>query len=839
MQRTVLYSGICLAACAASSMANARTAAAAIHLPAQSLATSLEAISSQMDINILFTPDVVAGRHAPAVDGSMTVQEAVRRLLVGTGLTAIPDADGGFVIRKEEGRSSDVWQGAGGDIIVTAQKVQQRAMDVPITISVMTKERMEQVGVSDLDELSNYIPGLNIQEQSANNPGIVIRGITSDSGSSQQAARVTLYYNGVDISRSRSAYQGIYDMERIEVVKGPQATLFGTASTIGAISMISAKPKPGLSGEMGAGYGNYGAYKLGGFLNAGSDILAARVAFSWEKRDGYVHNLDPAQGDLYAKNQLGVRASLHFTPSTDFTADLVLTYDRQRNSGTPFTNLRLPPASIPGNPYGNVWLGGSPLASQRLEGDKLGLTRNIYDVNFTANWKFADDWNFTTVNGFRQFDSNELFDADGSRAWYLEFGENARGWQFSHEGRFAYRTDTIRASFGWNYFYEKSNQYVPFSSEEGTFIQCSTGRIAGLGCINSNNVVTASQATSILTGGLATSIPYFSWFNNRGINQSWSVFGETTWLPTPALELTAGVRLLIEKRRSGFGAYAPNSVLTGRPLIPSQVNTNGNYFWAEDSYQATLPRFNALYRIDPNINLYATISKGRRSPTVNVDAASATTARINPIAAENVWNYEGGIKGRAGIISGSLGVYYQKYDNFQVSVQDGTVTRTVSAGTASNLGVEAEVQVTPTSWFNLFGNVGYIDGGVDKKAANGRFAGMKFRLQPEWQAAAGFTLNVPVTEGVKAFLTPSVTYRSKIYFEIPNTELISQDKVTLVNVRGGVSLADGRYEVAAYARNLFNKRYLLDAGNTGGAFGYPTFIPAEPRFYGVQLTGRF
>ena len=154
----------------------------------------------------------------------------------------------------------DVADESDGDvIIVTAQKFEQKSTDVPITISANSGERMKQLGVSDLDELSNYVPGLNIQEQSANNPGIVIRGITSDSGSAQQAARVTLYYNGVDISRSRGSYQDIYDVDRIEVIKGPQATLFGTASAVGAISIISAKPKPGLSGEVSASYGNFDA----------------------------------------------------------------------------------------------------------------------------------------------------------------------------------------------------------------------------------------------------------------------------------------------------------------------------------------------------------------------------------------------------------------------------------------------------------------------------------------------------------------------------------------------------------------------------------------------------
>jgi iron complex outermembrane receptor protein len=131
----------------------------------------------------------------------------------------------------------------GDDIVVTAQKIEQRAIDVPITISATSGAQLRNLGVGDLDELSNYIPGLNIQEQSANNPGIVIRGITSDSGSAQQAARVTLYYNGTDISRSRGSYQAIYDVDRIEVIKGPQATLFGTARRRSARS-ASYRPDP-------------------------------------------------------------------------------------------------------------------------------------------------------------------------------------------------------------------------------------------------------------------------------------------------------------------------------------------------------------------------------------------------------------------------------------------------------------------------------------------------------------------------------------------------------------------------------------------------------------------
>ena len=749
----------------------------------------------------------------------------------------------------EAAGEEQITEETGNMIVVTAQKIEQRALDVPITISALSGQQIANLGVTDLDELSNYVPGLNIQEQSANNPGIVIRGITSDSGSAQQGPRVTLYYNGVDISRSRGSYQAIYDLERVEVIKGPQATLFGTASAVGAISLVSAKPKPGFSAEMTGGYGNYDATLLSGFVNAGSDVIAGRVAFEWRTRDGYVKNLATSQEkDLYAKDQFGVRGSLRFTPSSDITVDLIGTYDQQRNGGTPFISGTFPAfAGAPGGPanaFVDANLGGSPYSAQALGDDQLGLNREVYDVNLTAAWDFAPGWTFTTVNGYRKFDSAEVFDADGSAAPFLEFAEIAKGDQFSHEGRFSYAGDRLRGSFGWNVFSEDGIQNVPFSTEEGTFLQCLTSLfgaplVPGIACVAPDGSVPAAAVTGLATSGAAQAIPYTSVFENQGQNDSYSVFADVTFIPVESVELTAGVRYLWEDRSSGFLAVVPNSVLSGAPLIPGQVDTGGQTLTAEDSFDAWLPRFNVLYRISPDVNVFATISKGRRSPVVPVNAGGAQDL----IPEETVWNYEAGVKLATGIVSGSLGVYYQKYDNFQVSIADpdnlGSFI-TASAGSASNLGVEAELAVQATDWLSVFGNVGYISGGIDEDGAySPEYSGARFRLQPEWQAAGGFTVDYPLGNGARLFATPSITYRSRIFFEVPNDPLISQGPVTLVNARAGVSFANDRFEIAGFIRNAFDEDYLLDAGNTGGSFRVPTFIPAEPRLFGVELTARF
>jgi iron complex outermembrane receptor protein len=742
------------------------------------------------------------------------------------------------------------------EILVTAQKREQRIADVPVTVTALTGARMASIGVSELDEVAAFIPGLQVQEQSANNPGFVIRGITSDNGSSQQGARVTLYYNGIDISRSRGAWQDLYDLERIEVVKGPQATLFGTAAAVGAISLISNKPQPGFSGGIDASYGNSDRTQVSGFLNAGNDMLSGRIAFAYKYRKGYVRNIagdanvpnqnqgGVDQDDLNGQDQRGVRGSLRFRPSDSITADLVLTYDGQRNPGTAFKSRAFAPTGGQTGDYGNAELSGSPYSAAALGARKLGLDRNVYDANLTITADLSPGITFTTVNGYRRFDALEIFDADGGPAAYLEFAEDAKGDQWSHESRFAFEGPKYRASVGWNAFFENGFQRVPFATEEGTYLACSVsgaykpirdilngnGIATGPACVAPNGTIPATRATALLTSGRATAIPYSSEFTN---------------IPVPQLELTAGARILIEDRQSGYSSVQPNSVILAGLGIQSSllgtVNTNGNKFVAEKSFTAILPRFNALLKVTDDVNLYATISKGRRSPVVQL-AAQRTAFGVGPnlqvVPQENVWNYEGGVKGRVGPFSGAASVFYQTYDGFQVSVSNNGVVTTQSAGSAKNLGVELEGNLKIASYLSIFGTFAYIDGGIGDEAANGVFAGNQFRLQPDKTASAGAILRLPVG-GATLYATPTITYKSKVFFELPNNPAISTPGYTLVNARAGLEFAQGKYSVGGFVRNATNKRYLIDAGNTGGGFGVPTYIAGEPRFYGVELGAKF
>ena len=737
------------------------------------------------------------------------------------------------------------------NIVVTAQKRAETINDVPLTVTAYTGQMLQSIGVTQLDQLSMFVPGLNIQEQSPADAGFVIRGITSDSGSSQDSPRVTVYYNGIDVSRSRGSYFDLFDIERVEVVKGPQPSLFGTASTIGAISVLSARPTGELGGEVRAAYGNYNNLKLSGVINTGGDKVSARLAFAYKRRDGYVKDIAGDAGsqtpggtkvdDLNGQGQTGVRASVRLRPTETLTIDLIATYDGQRAPGVAFKSGRLAPTGGNTSPYSYAEDAGSPVGAAVLGGDQPHLKRDVYDFNTTVTYDPEGPFSFTSVTGYRQFHSHEIFDADGSQAWLFEAAEDSRGRQVSHEDRIAYDSDKFHGFAGINIFHETGSQRTPFSTEEGSFIQCITGIIPGLPCIAANGVVTAAQATSILTHGQATVLPYSSQYRNSANLTTYSAFFDATYLPVPRVELTLGGRMIYEDRISGYSAIEPNSVLTGAPLLPF-VDTQGQTFKASGHFTAFLPRANMLFRLSDKVNLYATVSKGRRSPVLELTSQTingAPAPSLNDIPAETVWNYETGIKGRRGVFSFSLAGFYETYRNFQVTVIDNGMQVSRNAGSARNYGAEGEVSARLGKFLTLFANSGYIDARVDDKPSNGIFAGNRFRLQSKWQAAGGATATLPLRRDLEAFATPTVTFRSKLFFEMPNSELLSQGAVMLINLRAGIRAPDGRWELLGYATNLANHKYLLDAGNTGASFGYPTFIPAQPRFFGVEGAVRF
>jgi iron complex outermembrane receptor protein len=743
------------------------------------------------------------------------------------------------------------------EVIVTAQKRAQAIQDVPVTLSAFDGDFLTQIGIAELDILSEITPGLVIQEQSPNNPGFVIRGITSDSGSAQSSPRVSIYYNGSDVSRSRGSYFELYDIERIEVVKGPQATLFGTAASVGAISVITKKPEQDFSGKVTLGFGNFSALNTNGFVTGGNENVQGRFAFSYRERDGFIENIagdaysqSPngiKQDDMHAIERTAFRPSLRFTPNDDLAIDVVYSYEKNRDSGTSFKNGRFAPTAGDTSPFTFVEMSGSPLSAQVLGAEKLGVEREVDDISLTLEYAISPTLSFTSISARRSFESLEVFDADGTQAWFLEFGEDAQGDQFSQEFRVIHSTQSLTSIIGASYFTEEGEQAVPFSTEESIYLNCLGFLGSGLPCINADGSV--NILTPVITQGAADMLPYQAQFSNFGENDIYSVFADFTYAMNASVELTFGLRYVTEDKVSGYSSFSPNSVLSGGPLLPV-VDTDGVRLEAEANFDDWLPRFNVLYTLSDTTNIYVTISKGRRSEVLDVSStvgqSGSVVADITQVPAEIIWNYETGIKGELleRKISYAASVFYQDYSDFQVTLQDDAGNFfTANAGSATNIGFEGEIKALLSQSWEVFANLAYIDAEIDDEAGNGNLAGNRFRLQPKWTASTGALYSTALTNTLNLTGSLIYSYRSDVFFEPANEPIagldISEDAVSLMSARISITNAEESWSVSLFASNLFNEEYLVDAGNTGGSFGNPTFVAGPPRFFGIEFSTQF
>ena len=302
--------------------------------------------------------------------------------------------------------------------VVTAQKRTEEIKNVPIAVTAYTGDFLSRLGVGSFKDLAPYVPGLFIQEQSPNNPGINVRGVTTDSGNPSQETRVSIFQDGVSISRSRGSVVELFDLERVEVLKGPQGTLFGRGAQIGAVSLIQNKAQNATLGQFTAGFGNLGKIEAAGTYNTvlAPNQLFARVAFSYVDREGSIENVADGS-DLNGKNTLGIRTSLRWQPTPATTADLIVNYQRDQPPGTAFKSGTFAPRGGNTRPFDTAELN---------RGEELRIDRTVVGLTGIVNHDINDALTVTSITGYRDFDSFEAFDADGTRLNILEFAEVAR-----------------------------------------------------------------------------------------------------------------------------------------------------------------------------------------------------------------------------------------------------------------------------------------------------------------------------------------------------------------------------------------------------------------------------
>ncbi|WP_158636303.1 TonB-dependent receptor [Aerolutibacter ruishenii] len=747
-------------------------------------------------------------------------------------------------------------------MVVTAQKREQQVQEVPIAITAFSGEFLDKLGIDGFERLGGYVPGLQTQVQSPNNPGFVIRGITSDSGDATVEPRVSVFQDGVSISRSRGAVVEMFDLERVEVLRGPQGTLFGRGAQTGAVHLIQNKARDATEGAFRAGFGNLGSTYFSGHVNAPlvDGTLFGRLAVFHEQRDGSVDNL--AGGDLNGRDTQAVRASFHLNVGEASGIDLILNHQKDTPPGTAFRSNVIPTRAGTRDVFPDT-----PADLNR--GEELGLDRTVNGATLLGDFWLSDSWTLSTITGWREFDSHEEFDADGSQLYLLEFAEIAKGRQTSQEVRFNYDGGgAFRGFFGGSWFDESGSQRVPFSTDERSLyallsptLSAATG---GLLPVVSplNPDATPNTSLSLINVhpvlqqllGLPPFLPLKARHSEEYANFSdvsaYELFADGTWSLTDRFDLTLGVRYTHEEVESGYEALSHGTPSVLGLFLPTPANPSfPNALFAptpgrvtgDGDFDSVVGRAVASHRFSDDINAYASVSRGRRPDVVQVDADGAQT-----IDEEIVWSYEIGLKGAAneGRFVYDLAAYYYDYSNFQTQVQNPTPPPffiAANGGKAHASGVEVSLMNQFSDSLSGFFNYSWIDAGFNAFDDDGNhqaLAGNRFRLTPENTVAVGLDWSVPFGNGRQFFLRPSYTWRSQVYFEDDNQPGIEQDAYGLLNLNTGIAFGNG-WDVQVYAHNLTDEEYLVDAGNTGQLFGIPTYVPGTPRLYGIRFGYRF
>lgn len=777
------------------------------------------------------------------------------------------------------------------EIVVTVQLREQSLLEVPIAVTAYGQEFLEQFAITKYDELALYVPGFEVQEQSANNTAFVIRGVTSDSGDATNEPRIAVFQDGVSTSRNRGTYMELFDIERIEVARGPQATLFGRGALVGAVNVIQNKADlndPSFSATFAGGEDDYlrGTVVLNAPLV--EDVFALRVAGTTRNREGYVENLEGGE-DLGGVNIGAARVAMAFQPTTTLRFDLIGNIHQDDNSGTPFKSGTYAPAGSDLSYYSPARLntfGG-------FEGGKpLGLDREVTSLTLIGEWEINPALTLTSITGSREFDSLEVFDPDGSSMPLIVAAEDAEGEQISQEFRLGWDNGGAFAGFvGVSYFHEEASTRAATQYDERYALAFATGSVPAPAIPDLATVQAIDIATlTALTGSAPTANFLYSvlnpahreYYTNYGETDAIDVFADITWRVSDRIELTGGVRYTQEEKTSGLesgftapsvlgnllalqGALAASDFATaaaiqtalgsGTPLPFGLFTQPQGFIERSDEFDGVTWRLVGRYEVSDAVSLWASYGRGRRPEVISLAPGNVpgTSTENALVPAETVDSIELGARAQnlfGGVLNLEGSLYTYEYADFQTTEIIAGAIRTVNAGEAKAYGFESAAQWRATDHLKAYVTYAYNHARFDGGARDGN----SFRLSPDHTASLALRYERSVGIG-SIYVTPSYVWQSEVFFDNDNDRADLQqpplpgladagvDEVQeaygLFNLRVGFEHASGHWGLGAFVNNALDEEYLIDAGNTGDSFTIPTFIRGAPRLWGVELTARF
>ena len=671
------------------------------------------------------------------------------------------------------------------DVVVSARRRDELLKDVPISVSAIGAERLEQTGAADITALQQQTPNATVQVARGSNSTLIsfIRGVGQQDPLWGFEPGVGLYVDDVYVARPQGAVLDIYDVQRIEVLRGPQGSLYGRNTVGGAVKYVtntlSNDPELTLRGA-------YGSYNQIDLMAAGSLPLADNFrvggAIASYQRDGYGTNVNTG-AEHYNKDVLAGRISAEWEPRDDMS--IRLAYDRVQDDSNPRHGHREVAGATPA---------GAVRPSVYDTNAGVGDVNSVMNqgASATVRVELNDNWTFKSITAWREGDTDTVIDFDNTPAATLDIPAYYADDQFTQEFQFLFDYDRIQGVAG--FFYLDGHA-------EGAFDTI----LAGAGIV----IGTAGEVNT----------------------ESWAGFADINFDLTDRLHLGIGMRYTLDEKqgtvfRANYLGATRSPLLGGTVRTPLLVRTN--YTNSKDFTQFT-PRIALSYDLTDDLTTYASFSQGFKSGGFDMRGDAVFTPNtVNGYDPETVDSYEIGLKGSLDRLTFAASVFYNEYQDQQVTTQvpavGGIASFVDNVGSSTFYGAEFEGQLRILD--NLSANfaVGYLNSDFEQflryNLALARYEDISSQVvlqnAPEWTGYLGFTWIGDVAGGALA-VTPSVSYRGDYsQFEFPNP-ILDQKAYSLVDLSIVWTDPSDRFTLGLYGKNLTDEAYRVGGYNFPGA----------------------
>ncbi|RYY25441.1 MAG: TonB-dependent receptor [Sphingomonadales bacterium] len=853
-------------------------------------------------------------------------------------------------------QDSDTVQGS-DEIVVTATKRETTLLDTPIAVSVTSSDTIERAQIRDLIDLQSVVPSLRVSQlQSSANTNFIIRGFGNGANNAGIEPSVGVFIDGVYRSRSAAQIADLPSVQRVEVLRGPQSTLFGKNASAGIISIVTAKPQFEFGGNIEASYGNYNAIVVKGNVTGPlSDSVAFSIGGNYNKRDGYVRDVALNQ-DVNDRNRYGVRGQLLFEPNSDFSIRLIGDYDKIDESCCAVVNvINGPTGAIVGALGGN--LDRANPFSYRVYNNFLSSNDiKNYGGSGQIDFNVSDGLSLTSITSYRKVDAVTNQDSDFTSLDIL--GRNYQDLNigtFTQELRMASDFDgPLNFLVGGFYFDEKIRQHNEIQYGAG-------GRAYANALVQAQSGGALSLPVLESTFGALEGAPtrYTNTFYRRGDglnenyrlnNRSFSVFGTVDFEITDKLTLTGGLNYTDDRKtfstnvtstdvfaavnldapqyaafrqqllfQGGLAAQIGTALGLGRSATAAEIgafaggnpaafgaisagvtafaNANQNNPAANPlaglrALQFLPPFMNipnaveagrtqddnlsytirAAYKLNSNLNFYATHATGFKASSVNLSrdsrptAASLAALRTQNLAVVNLTSgsrfanpekasvFEVGLKGQFQNFAFNAAVFKQEIRGFQSNVFTGTGFTLANAEKESVFGVELDASLSPVKALNFTFALTYLDpkfdsfangGAIGPPTASGGLTVIGANLTgtrpagiPKFAVSSGVDFTQPLSDSITFLAHADFNHSSNVQIAESTTAVVQQlrREINLLNLSAGLRFSNGM-DISVWGRNVTNDTYLSTIFSSTAQQGSISAYPSMPRTYGVS--GRF